>query len=145
MGSLQRGLMADSAQRQGQYAGDKVQHLSDQNNQNMLAALGLSSDTLQQNANRDQQGSQFGQTLAEQRRQADQAAELQRLGITTQSSLGQGDLALRGRLGEGGLNNQLLGLLMSNDQFGRQLGQQNTQFGQSLDQSGILGLLGQLG
>jgi hypothetical protein len=142
--AMQRGIVADSAARQGQYAGDAVQHQSDLNHQDLLAALGLGGSFLQQNATRDQQGNQFGQSLAEQRRQFDQDAELRRLGITTQGSLGQGDLSLRQRLGEGGLNNQLLGLLLNNQQFGQQLSQQGSQFGQSLGQSGILGLLGLL-
>jgi hypothetical protein len=33
---------------------------------------------------------------------------------------------------------------MNNDQFGRSLSQNATQFGASLDQSGIMGLLGLL-
>lgn len=138
------GLTADSAARQGQFAGDAVQHQSDLNNQALLAALGLGGGFLQQNATRDQQGSQFAQSLAEQKRQADQDAELRKLGITTQGSLGQGDLALRGRLGEGQLNLGLLGALLQNNQFGRQLDQQGAQFGQSLDLQGLLGLLGNL-
>jgi hypothetical protein len=138
------GLAQDRAAREGQFAGNAVQHLQDQQNSDLMAALGLSNSTLQANANRDQQGSQFGQTLAEQAREANQSAENQKLGINTQSSLGQGDLSLRGRLGEGQLNLGLAGLLQGGDQFTRQLNQQGSQFGAGLDQQGLLGLLGLL-
>lgn len=142
--ALSRGILADSAQRQGQFAGSAVQHLQDQQDADLMAALGLGGQTLQTNAGRAQQESQFGRSLSEQARQADVDAELRRLGINTQGSLGQGDLALRGRLGDQQANLGLLGMLLSNDQFGRQLGQQGAQFGQSLDQSGLMGLLGLL-
>lgn len=142
--ALERGIIADSAMRQGQYEGDKLQHLQDQQDQALLAALGLSNQTLQTNAGRAQQESQFGRTLDEQKRQSDIDAELRKLGINTQGSLGSQDIALRGRLGDQSANLSLLGLLMSNDQFGRQLNQQGNQFSAGLDQSGLMGLLGLL-
>jgi hypothetical protein len=92
-----------------------------------------------------QQNTQFGKSQAQQLQESQAANELQKLGITTQGALGQGDLALRGRLGDQQGNLSLLGLLMNNDQFRQQLGQQGAQFGAGLDQSGLLGLLGMLG
>ena len=142
--ALTRGLLADSAARQGQFAGQAVQGLQDQQNANLMAALGLSSDILGQGAGRAQQESQFGRTLAEQQRQSAINAELQRLGISTQGGIAAADTALRRELGTQQANLSLLGLLLSNDQFGRQLAQQGSQFGQSLDQSGLFNLLGLL-
>lgn len=160
--ALQRGILADSATRQGQFAGNAVQHLQDSQDQQLLAALGLGGNFMQADAARQQQESQFGRSLGEQtagrvqqggqfdrslaesRRTADVDAELRRLGINTQGSLGQGDLALRGRLGDQQGNLGLLGLLMNDSQFGRSLSQNAGQFGASLDQSGLLGMLGLL-
>jgi hypothetical protein len=42
------------------------------------------------------------------------------------------------------LNLGLLSALLSNDQFGRSLGQNASQFGAQLDQNGLLALLGGL-
>jgi hypothetical protein len=91
-------------------------------------------------------GNQLNQDEARalQRELAELDAQIRREGISQQGALGQGDLALRGRLGEGGLNLGLLQALMQNDQFGRGLNQQGAQFGAGLDQQGILGLLGLL-
>lgn len=83
------------------------------------------------------------QSRALQQQLAELDAQIRREGIAQQGSLGQGDLQLRGRLGEGQLNLGLLGALLNNQQFGQQLQQQGNQFGQSLDTSTILGLLGQ--
>lgn len=84
----------------------------------------------------------------EARKLQDKLAQLdsdtRRYGIDKQSALGEGDLSLRGRLGEGQLNLGLLGTLLGNDYNNRALGQQGAQFGQSLDTQTILGLLGGL-
>lgn len=82
-------------------------------------------------------------------------AQIRREGIAQQGSLGQGDLSLRSRLGEGNLNLGLLGLLtgadynnrslaQNNSQFGQSLAQQGAQFGAGLDTQTILSLLGGL-
>ena len=101
-----------------------MQHLSDQNNSNLLSALGLSSGALSGQAGLTQQGTEFGQTLAEQQRQADMDNALKQLGITSTTQLGQGDLNLRLLLGLAGL------------------GQQANIFGQSNDTSTLASLLG---
>lgn len=125
------GLAQDRAAREGQYSAGAVQHLSDLQNQNQTNAMGQANGLLSSN-----------QQSELQRYLGNQDAELRRLGINQQGSLGSQDIALRGRLGEGQLNLGLLQALMGNDQFGRSLNQNSAQFGQSLDQSGLLGLLG---
>lgn len=125
------GLAQDRAAREGQFAGQAVQHASDLQNQNILAALGLSSNLLTGNANRDQ-ASEL----------AHMGDATQRYGIDTQGNLGAQDIALRGELGRNANNLSLLGLLQNNDQFGRSLAQNGAQFGAGLDQQGLLSLLG---
>lgn len=125
------GLIANNANAQGQFAGSALQHLSDQNNANILAGLGIGSNLLDTGAARAQQNSQFGQTLGEQAREANQTNTTQNLGINTQGSLGSQDIALRGRLGDQQANLQLLAQLLQNSQFGASLdqGSFNTLFG----------------
>jgi hypothetical protein len=127
------GLMQDSAQRTGQYNAGAISHLSDLQNQNETTAGGMAGGLLSGN-----QASEL------QRYLGDQSAGLQRQSIEQQGSLGSGDLALRGRLGDMQGNLGLLGLLQGGSQFNQQLGQNSAQFGQQLDQSGLLGLLGLL-
>jgi hypothetical protein len=122
--SVLSGLIANNAAQQGQYAGSAVQHLSDQNNANLLSALGLGSGMLSGQAGLTQQGGEFSQTLAEQQRQANMDNALKQLGITSTTQLGQGDLNLRLLLGLAGL------------------GQQANIFGQSNDSSTLASLLG---
>jgi hypothetical protein len=122
--SVLSGLIANNANQQGQFAGSAVQHLSDQNNSNLLSALGLGSGLLSGQAGLSQQGTEFGQTLAEQQRQANMDNALKQLGITSTTQLGQGDLNLRLLLGLAGL------------------GQQANIFGQSNDSNTLASLLG---
>lgn len=127
------GLAQDRAGREGQFAGNAVMQEQDRLDRNQNSALGLAGSMLSGQQN-----------LGQQMELANLDAALRREGLGAQTSLGQQDLALRGRLGEAGLNNQLLGLLLQNNQFGQSLSQNGAQFGQSLDQSGLLGLLGLL-
>jgi hypothetical protein len=127
------GLLQDRAGREGTFAGNAVMRGNELQNQDLMQALGLSNNLLSGNANRDQQ--RYGMDLD---------AALRREGLGAQTELGRGDLALRGRLGEGQLNLGLLSALLGNDQFGRSLSQQGAQFGAGLDQQGLLGLLGLL-
>jgi hypothetical protein len=92
-----------------------------------------------------QQQSQFGQSLGEQGRQFDVDAELKRLGINTQSSLGSGDLALREKLGSGQLNLGLLSALMQGDQFNKGLGADLGKFNASQGNNYLQALLSQFG
>lgn len=125
------GLNADRGAQEAQFAGNAVQQLQQMYNQNATSALGTAGGYLTAQ-----------QQQALQRELANQSADIQRQSIAQQGSLGQGDLSLRRDLGNQSANLSLLGLLMNNDQFGRQLGQNASQFGQSLDQSGLLSLLG---
>ena len=127
------GLGQDRAAREGQFAGNAVQHLGDQQNANLMAALGLGGNFLQGQSSQDLQ-----------KQLADLDAQLRREGLGAQTSLGNADIALRGRLGEGQLNLGLLSALLNNDQFGQSLAQNGAQFGASLDQNGLLGILGLL-
>jgi hypothetical protein len=79
-----------------------------------------------------------------QKQIADQEAELRRLGISTQADLGKQDLSLRDKLGSGGLNAQIMQMLMQNQQFGQNLGAQTGMFGANLNQQALLSLLGGL-
>lgn len=71
-------------------------------------------------------------------------AQIRREGITQQGALGQADIGLRGRLGEGQLNLGMLQSLLQNQQFGRGLDQQGAIAGQGMDTQTLLGLLGGL-
>lgn len=135
-GGFQTGLLGieqDRAAREGKFAGDAVRGLQDSQDRNLLAALGLAGSSVAQD-----------KSLAQQKELADLDAELRRLGINTQASIAGRDADIRSRQGDAGLNNQLLGILLNNDQFGRQLSQQGAQFGQSLDTNTLLSLFGGL-
>lgn len=127
------GLAQDRAQREGQFAGNAVQHASDIQNQNINSSLGYVGNLLTGNANRDQ-ASEL----------ANMANATQLHGIDTQGNLGAQDIALRGELGRNANNLSLLGLLQGGSQFDRSLAQNGAQFGSSLDQNGLLSLLGLL-
>lgn len=127
------GLSQDRAGREGMYEGNLVKALADQQSREQTSALGAAGSMLTGQQN-----------LGQQMELANLDAALRREGLSAQTALGQGDLALRSRLGEGNLNLALLSLLQGGDQFNRQLAQQGTQFGLGLDQSGLLGLLGLL-
>jgi hypothetical protein len=135
--ALSRGILADSASRQGQYAGGLLQHASDLQNQDLLAALGLGGNALQSG----QQNSQFLQNLTEQARQANQTNATQNLGINTQGSLGTQDINLRSRLGDQQSNLGLLQALLGNQQFNNSLSQNANQFGLTNDSNNFANLL----
>lgn len=132
------GLAQDRAQREGQFAGDAVTHAKDQQTASLLAALGIGGNYNAANADRAQKGEQFGKSLDEQKREADIDAEMKRLGISSQTDLGNKDLSLRDKLGSGQLNLGLLSQLIGNsnakDSLGATLGMHN--------QDAILKLLG---
>ncbi len=87
----------------------------------------------------------FKQQMAEQGREFDVDAAMKKLGIDTQASLGGSDLALRDKLGTGGLNAQILQMLMQNQQFGQGLGAQLGMFNQTQGNANLQALLQQLG
>jgi hypothetical protein len=127
------GLSQDRAAREGQFAGNAVMQGQLNQDLNTRAAMQQAQGLLGGNA-----------SLEMQQKLADLDAQIRREGIAQQGALGQGDLSLRGRLGEGQLNLGLLQALLGNQQFGQSLSQQGAQFGAGLDQSGLLGLLGLL-
>lgn len=124
------GAQGASAGRQGQFAGDAVMRANQEQGMNDRSAMVSAAGLLGGNAG-----------LSQQQQLAELDAAIRREGISSSTALGQGDLALRQRLGEGGLNNQLLSVLLNNDQFGRSLSQNGAQFGAGLDQQGFLALL----
>jgi hypothetical protein len=127
------GLAQDRAGREGSFAGNAVMQASQERGINDRAAMASASDLLGGNANR-----------AQQQHMADQDAQLRREGLNAQTSLGQGDLDLRGKLGSGQLNLGLLSALLNNRQFNDQLGQNGAIAGQGFDTQTLLGLLGGL-
>lgn len=163
---LERARLAEQARQFGGTMGLEQARLKQQGDQ-------FGTSTGLENRRLDMQGGQFGASLAEQRRQADQDAELRRLGITTQggqfdkslaeqrrqadqdaalrgrgidsqSDLGNRDLSLRDKLGTGGLNAEILRLLMQNDQFNKGEAGTNGRFSAGLNQDAILRMLGML-
>jgi hypothetical protein len=127
------GLAQDRSQREGQFAGNALMQAQQERGVNDRAALASAAGLLGGNANLSQQ-----QSLAEL------DASLRREGLAQQGALGSQDLSLRSRLGEGQLNLGLLTALLGNEQFGQSLSQNATQFGATLDQNGLQGLLGLL-
>jgi hypothetical protein len=131
--SMIRGLSQDRALREGQFAGQAVADANRIKSAEILAALGLGGNLLQGIDQRELQ--RYG---------IDTDAALRREGLGATTALGQGDLALRDKLGIGNLNLGLLGLLQGGDQFGQSLSSQNAQFGAGLNQQAILSILGAL-
>lgn len=131
--ALLAGLMADSAARQGQYAGGLINQQSMLDQMKQGSALNLAGGLLSGQ-----------QSLGQQQSLADLQAQLQREALAQQGSLGNRSLDVQQRLGEGQLNEGLLGLLLNNQQFGQQLGLQAGEFGAGLDAQTLMGLLGGL-
>jgi hypothetical protein len=127
------GLAQNRAQREGQFAGSAIQQAQRDQDMNTRSAMAQAAGLLSGNAN-----------LSQQQQLAELDAALRREGLGAQTALGNRDIDLRSRLGEGQLNLGLLTALLGNDQFGRSLAQQGAQFGAGLDQSGLLALLGGL-
>jgi hypothetical protein len=72
-------------------------------------------------------------------------AQIRREGIAQQGQLGNADISLRDKLGSGGLNLNLLQLLLGNQQFGQAEAGTNARFGAGLDADTLRALLGGLG
>jgi hypothetical protein len=131
--AMQRGLVADSAMRQGQFAGNAIQDAQRLQSAELLAALGTAGGALS-DIDRQQL----------QRYGIDLDAQLRREGLGATTSLGEQDLALRQLLGTGNLNLGLLGLLQGGQQFGQQLGLTAGIEGARLNQAALATLLGGL-
>jgi hypothetical protein len=71
-------------------------------------------------------------------------ATISREGIASQANIAGNSLGVQSRIGEGGLNNQLLSILLGNQYNNAALQQQGTQFTTGLDTQTILSLLGGL-
>lgn len=69
-------------------------------------------------------------------------AAIRREGLSAQTSLGQGDLALRAKQGDMSAMLQLLGLQQNNDQFGKSLSSNNAFNSANLNQTAILRAMG---
>ena len=128
-----RGLAQDRAGREATFAGNAVMDANKQKEAVIASLLGMTGGLL---GNQDQ--------LQLQRYGIDTDALLRREGIGAQTSLGQGDLALRDKLGTAGLNLNLASLLQGGQQFGQSLASQNAQFSAGLNQAALLNLLGGL-
>lgn len=127
------GLAQNRTAREGAYEGQALGQLQrDQDNQ-IMAALGMGGQML------GQQGS-----LDLQRYGIDTDAALRREGLGSQSALGGRELDIRDRLGTGNLNLGLLGLLQGGDQFGQSLGAQLGMFNANRSSQDMLGILGLL-
>lgn len=131
--SMLRGIVADSAARRGQFAGNAVMDANRIKEQQITSLLGLSGGML---SDIDQQQLQ--------RYGIDLDAQLRREGLGASTNLGQGDLALWEKLGMGNLNLGLAGLLQSGQQFGQSLASNNAQFSAGLNQQALMQMLGML-
>lgn len=132
-GAMDAGIDSLSAARGDAEAAGSNAILGDANKsrqQSLQSALAMGGQYLSQ---QDQ--------IAANKMLADQDAEIRRLGITSQSSLGSAELAQRGQLGQGQLNLGLLGLMQGGQQFGQQLGSNNAQFSANLNQNALMNLL----
>jgi hypothetical protein len=82
------------------------------------------------------------QQRALQKQLADLDAQVRREGLSVQNTLGQGDLSLRRDLGTGGLNNQLLGILLNNQQGNDSLGLQAAGMQNGMNRDALLAAFG---
>lgn len=101
--SMTRKLDADRAFREGQFDAGLLGDARTQRMQELQAFLGIAGNTLS-NEERNALEREMGLLDASVRRE----------GIASQASLGAGDLALRGELGRGGLQQNLLSILLNN-------------------------------
>lgn len=124
------GLAEGRAGREAAFAGQQVADLQGRQDRDAMSALALAGGGLQGMAGLDQQ-----------RQLAELSAQLTREGQAQQGALGGRELDLRGELGRGQLNLGLLGALLSNQQFGQQLGANMGMFGANLNQQALLSLL----
>lgn len=131
--SMIRGLAQDRAGRESQFAGQAVMDANQRRDAQMVPLLSMTGGMLG-----DIDRAQL------QRYGIDLDAALRREGLGASTSLGQGDLALREKLGTGNLNLGLLGLLQGGQQFGQSLASNNAQFTAGLNQQALLNLLGGL-
>ncbi len=100
---MARKVAADRVAREGQFDADLLGGARDQRMQELQAFLGIAGNTLS-NEERNALEREMGTLDAQVRRE----------GIQSQASLGAGDLALRGELGRGGLQQNLLSILLNN-------------------------------
>jgi hypothetical protein len=128
-----RGLAQGRAERDSTFAGNAVADANKLQSAELMAALGLGGNLLNQIDSRDL--TRYG---------IDQDAQLRREGLGATSALGQGDLALRDKLGTGNLNLGLASLLQGGDQFNSSLSSNNAQFSAGLNQQALLSMLGLL-
>lgn len=98
-----RKLGQDRALHEGQADAQLLGDARGQRMQELQAFLGIAGNTLS-NEERNLLDREMGQLDASVRRE----------GIASQTALGQGDLSLRGELGRGGLNQNLLSILLNN-------------------------------
>lgn len=131
--SMIRGLAQDRAGRESTFAGNAVADANRTKEQQLTGLLGLTGGMLGNIDN--QQLQRYGMDLD---------AQLRREGLGASTGLGQGDLALREKLGMGNLNLGLAGLLQGGQQFGQSLASNNAQFSAGLNQQALLQMLGGL-
>lgn len=153
LGQMQSALQMmgnDINSEAGRQLQDKIASMQAQIQRDSLAQSGsqfdrsLAQSGSQYDRSLAQSGSQFGQSLEEQKRASMQDAELKRLGIDSSNSLGSRDLALRDKLGTGGLNAQIAQMLMQNQQYGQGLSAHSAEFSAGLNHDALLRLLGGL-
>jgi len=131
------GLNEDRAMREGQFAGNAVQHLSDQQNADKMAALGIGGQVTEGQKTRDLQAIMQDKSLSEQDKIAQLDAAVRREGQSSQAALGNSDIELRKMLG-------LLGLQQGGQQFQQGLGAQIGMHSAGLNQQALLQILGGL-
>lgn len=125
-----RGMLGQQGESIGRFNAGLIGGEAQSRKQQLLQAMGLAGN---------QVNAEEGRALQERLAQLD--AQIRREGISSQTGLGQGDLALRGELGRGNLNLGLLGLLQGGSQFGQNLGAQLGMFSANQNQDALLRLL----
>ncbi len=157
------GLEQQQGEAQGGFNAQLLGDAQDKQRQQIQATLALAGNTLSEEQRNQlterlhglddqfrksqlaQQGSQFDRTFGQQGQQFNTDAELRRLGITSQSDLGNRELNQRGELGRAGLNMDLLRTLMQGSQFDKGLGADLGKFNASQSNQYMQQLLQQLG
>lgn len=136
-GGFESGLrqaIGESAGRQGQYEGNALYNLHQQQQQQLSDALGLGGTMLSDQQRQDLQ--RYGLDLD---------ATLRREGLNAQTSLGNRELDVRNTLGMGQLDLGRRGLDQNESQFGRSLGANLGIEQAKLNQSALASLLNSLG
>ena len=145
------GLIGQQGENQGAYNANLVGQANQAKLAQLQSTLSQMGSDVNSQAGRDlqqqiatMQNQVQKDSLAEQAREANQSSANQVLGINSQTQLGQGDLALRDKLGTGGLNAQIAQMLLQNQQFGQSLGAQTGEFSAGMNQQSLLQLLGMI-